>query len=172
VQLYRSESHAARHGLVEDPPDDPDVALLRFYDVLLRGALKYLSKANWRHVQAVSMLHSWGTDNAMWHNEQLLLEEQVTILATLQMRGHLPAGIDCRALAQNLHATGYLCWQRFLSDPEMTIGGVKAEIGRQLRFLFRHLGIRSRLRSPTEPGAGTARPVAPGATAIRPSGVP
>ena len=150
VQLYRLEFQSARRRLVENPPDDPTDALRRFYDVLLRRSLKYLDKPNWRHVQAVSMLHSWGTENAMWHNEQRLLEEQVAILTTLQARGCVPAAIDCRILAENVHAIGYFCWQRFLSDPEMTIAEVKAAFTRQLDFLFRHLGV-SPARAPREP---------------------
>jgi AcrR family transcriptional regulator len=134
ARRYADETVVLREALVEDPPNDPLLALDSYNAVALDNSLHHLNKPLWRRVLSASFADGGHLSSIVPGLDELLLGQVTRMLQILQNRGRLRAGVDARDLASIALAIQTIQWQRFIAIDEMPLIAVRRIVSRLTRL--------------------------------------
>lgn len=133
VAMEVEEVLEAGAKVVADPPRGVEAALLALIFGYYDHSLEYLSKEMWRMAMALA-IEAPGTPNGQRYSDlDARLARQVTeLIAALQARGEVRAGLDAGALGALMFNNLNQMFLEFVKDDAMTLETLRAEVARQI----------------------------------------
>lgn len=136
VALEVEEVLAGGTGTVADPPGDVEAALRALIHGYYDHSQTYLTKPMWRSAMALSIEAPDTPQGARYAALDARLARQVgALIATLQARGQVRAGLDAAGLGDAVFGILNQLFIAFVRDDAMTLDALKGALSRQLRPL-------------------------------------
>lgn len=138
VAMEVEEVLGAGEAIVADPPEGVQAAIMALISVYYDHSLQYLSKEMWRSAMALSV-EAPHTPNGARYSELdgALAAQVVALIARLQLRGEVAAGVDAQVLGEVLFNNLNAMFVEFIKDDAMTLDTLKARVARQTGALSR-----------------------------------
>lgn len=138
VAMEVEEVLQAGAAVVADPPADVARALSDLISVYYDHSLVWLSKEMWRAAMALWLAEPDTPFSRRYTELDGLLSDQVSdLVAVLQRRGQVRAGVDARAAGAAVFNTLNMLFIAFVRDERMPLDALKAEVARQTAPLAR-----------------------------------
>ncbi len=120
-------------NIADQPPNGAEKALLKLIFNYYDHSLNYLTKEMWRTAMALSIEHP-GTPNGRRYTElDRRLGQQVTnLIATLQGRGEIRAGLDPAVLGQLVFNNLNMEFIEFVKDEKMPLKTLRNRVTAQI----------------------------------------
>lgn len=132
-----AEVRAGGRDIIASPPRDPVTAVRRLLESYVDHSLVHLSKEMWRNAMATALTQADSPFGRGYAELDRKLADQVgDLLAVLQARGQIAAGIDCRAAGDLLFALCNSLFTGFIARDDMTLADLKRAMSRQVRVAF------------------------------------
>lgn len=148
VALEVNEVLRAGERLVADPPDDVEKAVNALMRVYLDHSLVYLSKEMWRYAMAIATQQPETRFGRAYSELDMRLCAQVcALVAKLQKRGRVLAGVDVRAAGEMFFNSMNMMFTFFVKDEAMSLETLTRRIARQNRPLACAIAVRTAARS-------------------------
>ena len=138
VAMEVEEVLGAGEAIVADPPEGAQAAVMALISVYYDHSLQYLSKEMWRSAMALSV-EAPHTPNGARYSELdgALAAQVVALIARLQRRGEVAAGVDAQVLGEVLFNNLNAMFVEFIKDDAMTLDTLKDRVARQTGALSR-----------------------------------
>jgi AcrR family transcriptional regulator len=140
LALVAQDGEEVRTGgraLIAGPPKDPVTAVRRLLESYVDHSLVHLSKEMWRNAMATALTQAESPFGRGYAALDRKLADQVgDLLAVLQARRQIAAGIDCRAAGDVLFEVCNSLFMGFVAREEMSLAELKREMARQVRVVF------------------------------------
>ncbi len=132
VAMEVEEVLSAGAAIVANPPKGVQEAITALTFVYYDHSLEYLSKEMWRTAMALSV-EAPHTPNGTRYSEldRALSAQVVALIAGLQQRGEVAAGLDVQALGEVVFNNLNAMFMEFVKDDAMTPGALKQHVARQ-----------------------------------------
>lgn len=138
VALEVEEVLSLAEPLVADPPADPGDALMALIAHYYGHSLSYLTKPMWRAAMALSIEQPATPEGRRWAELDARLADQVTrLIAALQARGRVRAGLDAAALGAVVFNNLNAMFIEFCKDDALDPDALAARVAAQTRPLAR-----------------------------------
>ncbi len=132
-----AEVRAGGRDIIGNPPKDPVTAVRRLLESYLDHSLVHLSKEMWRNAMATALTQADSPFGRGYAELDRKLADQVgDLLAVLQSRGQIAAGIDCRVAGDLLFELCNSLFMGFVAREEMSLAELKRTMARQVRLAF------------------------------------
>lgn len=132
VSMEVEEVHDFGRTVLADPPPDVAEALSRLIRGYYDHSLVYLSKEMWRTAMAITIEAPATRFSTRFTELDSKLTDQVcALLAELQRRGSIRAGIDTRALGEVVFNNLNAMFIEFVKNDAMTLPELNAAVARQ-----------------------------------------
>ncbi len=136
VAMEVEEVLSAGAAIVADPPKGVQEAIIALISVYYDHSLKYLSKEMWRTAMALSVEAPHTPNGARYSQlDRALSAQVVALIAGLQRRGEVVAGLDVQALGEVVFNNLNAMFMDFVKDDAMTSQTLKARVARQTKLL-------------------------------------
>lgn len=120
------------NSLLADLPAQVDAALARLIGGYYDHSLVYLSKEMWRTAMAITIdAPATRFSTRFTQLDQMLTDQVCALLAELQRRGTIRAGIDTHALGEVIFNNLNAMFIEFVKDDAMTLQDLNATVARQ-----------------------------------------
>jgi len=140
LALVAQDGEEVRTGgrtLIAEPPRDPVTAVRRLLESYVDHSLVHLSKEMWRNAMATALTQADSPFGRGYAALDRKLADQVgDLLAVLQARGSIAAGIDCRVAGDVLFAVCNSLFMGFVAREEKSLAELKRDMARQVRVVF------------------------------------
>lgn len=140
LALVAQDGEEVRTGgraLIAQPPKDPVTAVRRLLESYVDHSLVHLSKEMWRNAMATALTQADSPFGRGYAALDRKLADQVgDLLAVLQTRRQIAAGIDCRAAGDVLFEICNSLFMGFVAREEKSLAELKREMARQVRVVF------------------------------------
>jgi AcrR family transcriptional regulator len=147
VALEVNEVLRAGERLVADPPDDVEKALGTLLRIYLDHSLVYLSKEMWRYAMAISTQQPETRFGRAYAELDMRLCAQVcALVAKLQKRGRVIAGVDVRAAGEMFFNNLNMMFTFFVKEEGMSLETLNRRVARQNRPLAAAIAVRTAVR--------------------------
>ena len=141
VALDGEEVRAAGKSIIASPPKDPVTAVHKLLTFYIDHSLIHLSKELWRNAMANALSQPSSEFGLAYAALDRKLADQVgELVASLQARGQIGAGIDPKTAGDVLFEVVNSLFQVFVAREEMPIALLKKALARQVRLVFSGLG--------------------------------
>lgn len=142
VAMEVEEVLAAGAAVVADPPPDVAAALAALISVYFDHSLVWLSKEMWRTAVALWVAEPDTPFSRRYTELDGLLCDQVSdLVAGLQRRGQVRAGVDARAAGATVFNTLNMMFIAFVRDESMSLPRLKATVAQQNAPLARLMAV-------------------------------
>lgn len=132
VSLEVEEILGIGEGLIREPASSVEAAITRLVDLYYDHSLVYLSKEMWRVAMALSIQNPGSRSGRRYTELDRRLAAQVcALIAALQRRGMVQAGLDAGALGQVVFNNLNMMFIEFVKDEAMPLGRLKAAVRAQ-----------------------------------------
>jgi AcrR family transcriptional regulator len=141
VALDGEEVRAAGRKIIANPPKDPVQAVTKLLTFYIDHALIHLSKELWRNAMA-NALSQPSSPFGLGYAEldRKLADQAGELVASLQERGQIDAGIDAKTAGDVLFEVVNSLFMVFVAREQMPIALLKKRLTRQVRLVFAGLG--------------------------------
>ncbi|SFA75699.1 transcriptional regulator, TetR family [Poseidonocella pacifica] len=138
VAMEVEEVLAAGEGIVAEPPDGAEAALLALIFQYYDHSLEYLSKEMWRMAMALS-IEAPGTPNGVRYSalDSKLAAQVTDLIAALQERGEVRGDVDAGPLGRVVFNTLNQIFIDFVRDEAMPLHALRETLAEQIRPLSR-----------------------------------
>jgi AcrR family transcriptional regulator len=138
VAMEVEEVLSAGAAIVADPPVGVHPAILALIGSYYDHSLEYLSKEMWRTAFALSVEAPHTPNGERFSQlDRALSAQVVALIARLQQRGEVAAGLDVQALGEVLFNNLNAMFMEFVKDDAMPLSHLKSEVARQIAPLAR-----------------------------------
>ncbi len=138
VALEVEEVLAAGEAIIAAPPPGAEAAIMALIGHYYDHSLHYLNKDMWRIAMALSIEAPETPYGRRYTALDARLRAQVVALvARLQARGEVRAGVDATALGETIFNNLNMMFIEFAKDDDMTIEALKDRVARQTAPLAR-----------------------------------
>ncbi|WP_113911760.1 TetR/AcrR family transcriptional regulator [Roseovarius dicentrarchi] len=143
VAMEVEEVLSAGAAIVADPPKGAQQAITALIAVYYDHSLEYLSKEMWRTAMALSVEAPHTPNGARYSQLDGALSAQVVaLIAGLQQRGEVMAGLDVQSLGEIVFNNLNAMFMDFVKDDAMTRQTLKLRVARQTETLARLIAPR------------------------------
>ena len=140
VALDGAQVRAAGARHVARPVSDPVAAVNALLEGYVDHALVHLDKRMWRQMMGIALSFSETELGSGYRALDRKLAGQVgDLCATLQERGDIPAGVDCKDAGEVLFYVCNSLFMEFVADDALTLAAMKKRMQRQVKLVFRGL---------------------------------
>ncbi len=151
VAMEVEEVLSAGAAIIADPPEGVREAIIDLISVYYDHSLKYLSKEMWRTAMALSIEAPHTANGARYSElDRALSAQVVALIAGLQQRGEVAAGLDVQAMGEIVFNNLNAMFMDFVKDAAMTPQALKANVARQITALSRLIADKGETRGPAQ----------------------
>jgi AcrR family transcriptional regulator len=137
VALDGEEVRTAGAAVLAEPPRDPVAAVRRLLESYLDHSLVHLDKGLWRQMMGTALYYAETPIGAGYRALGRALIDQVAGLCrALQLRGDIPAKVDCGDAGEVLFYVCNSLFMEFVADDAMALPSLKRRMTRQIRLVF------------------------------------
>lgn len=131
--------------IVADPPLNVEAALGALIDQYYDHSLVYLSKAMWRTAMAISIQQPEMPLSRRYSElDGKLCAQVVELIATLQRKGAVLAGIDVQAIGEMIFNNLNMMFTEFCKVEKMSLDAVRGRVAAQNRPIAQLIGCPAR----------------------------
>ena len=140
VALDGEEVRSVGAAFLVNPPKDPVAAIRRLLENYLDHSLVHLDKGLWRQMMGTALYYAETPIGAGYRAlDRALIDQVAGLCRALQLRGDIPARIDCADAGEVLFYVCNSLFVEFVADDAMALASLKRRMARQIRLVFEGL---------------------------------
>ena len=137
VALDGEEVRTAGAAVLADPPRDPMAAVRRLLESYLDHSLVHLDKGLWRQMMGTALYYAETPIGAGYRAlDRALIDQVAGLCRALQLRGDIPAKVDCGDAGEVLFYVCNSLFMDFVADDAIALPNLKRRMARQIRLVF------------------------------------
>jgi len=137
VALDGEEVRTAGAAVLADPPRDPMAAVRRLLESYLDHSLIHLDKGLWRQMMGTALYYAETPIGAGYRAlDRALIDQVAGLCRALQLRGDIPAKVDCGDAGEVLFYVCNSLFMEFVADDAIALPNLKRRMARQIRLVF------------------------------------
>ena len=137
VALDGEEVRTAGAAVLADPPRDPMAAVRRLLESYLDHSLVHLDKGLWRQMMGTALYYAETPIGAGYRAlDRALIDQVAGLCRALQLRGDIPAKVDCGDAGEVLFYVCNSLFMEFVADDAIALPNLKRRMARQIRLVF------------------------------------
>ena len=137
VALDGEEVRTAGAAVLADPPRDAMAAVRRLLESYLDHSLVHLDKGLWRQMMGTALYYAETPIGAGYRAlDRALIDQVAGLCRALQLRGDIPAKVDCGDAGEVLFYVCNSLFMEFVADDAIALPSLKRRMARQIRLVF------------------------------------
>lgn len=137
VALDGEEVRTAGAVVLADPPRDPMAAVRRLLESYLDHSLVHLDKGLWRQMMGTALYFAETPIGTGYRAlDRALIDQVAGLCRALQLRGDIPAKVDCGDAGEVLFYVCNSLFMEFVADDAIALPSLKRRMARQIRLVF------------------------------------